>query len=197
MGRILGRRNDPNAEVFQSFILDVRHVHPPSDPFSDPHLSRKQPPLMPGRPPPRTKLPPQGGTLTVSIVEAKDSSKPGSRPLGGLIGGPARCANARVLAEVQEKSKLQYGHRPSDDVESLKLEVKWEPSPGALGITLTAEESKLSVELATVVRGSRPLLIVVTQNRAFRMLTVLTWKGCYGRCWTGTHTRSCNHYNPN
>lgn len=110
---------------------------------------------MPGRPPPRIKLPPQGGTLTVSIVKAKDSSKPGSRPLGGLIGGPARCANARVLAEMQEKSKLQPGHRPSDDVESLKLEVKWEPSPGALGVALTAGESKLPDELATIVSGTR------------------------------------------
>lgn len=115
---------------------------------------------MPGRPPPRTKLPPQGGTLTISIVEAKDSSKPGSRPLGGLIGGPERCANARVLAEVQEKSKLQPGHRPSDDVESLKLEVKWKPSPGALGVTLTAEESKLPIELATIVRGPTSLVAV-------------------------------------
>jgi len=150
---------------------------------------------MPGRPPPRTKLPPQGGTLTVSTVEAKDSSKPGSRPLGGLIGGPSRCANARVLAEVQEKSKLQYGHRPSDDVESLKLEVKWEPSPGALGVTLTTEESKLPAELATVVRVTSRSLIVVTKNRAFRMRTVLTWKGCYGRCWIGTRSRSYNCYN--
>ena len=115
---------------------------------------------MPGRPPPRTKLPPQGGTLTLSIVEAKDSSKPGSRPLGGLIGGPARCANARILAEIQEKSKLQPGHRPSDDVESLKLEVKWEPSPGALGVTLTAEETKLPAELATVVRGLASFVVV-------------------------------------
>ena len=106
---------------------------------------------MPGRPPPRVRLPPQGGTLTVSIVEAKDSSKPGSRPLGGLIGGPARCPNARILAEIQEKAKLQSEHRPSDDVESLKLEVKWEPSPGALGVTLTAQESKLPAEVATIV----------------------------------------------
>ena len=152
---------------------------------------------MPGRPPPRTKLPPQGGTLIVSIVEAKDSSKPGSRPLGGLIGGPARCANARVLAEVQEKSNLQHGHRPSDDVESLKLEVKWEPSPGALGVTLTVEESELPSELKTIVRITPHFLIVVTQNRAFRMRTALTWKGCCGRCWTGTRTRSCNRYNLN
>jgi mediator of RNA polymerase II transcription subunit 14 len=109
---------------------------------------------MPGRPPPRTKLPLQGGTLSVSIVEAKDSSKPGSRPLGGLIGGPDRRANARILAEIQEKSKLRPGHRPSDDVESLKLEVKWEPSPGALGVTLTPEEIKLPVELASIVSGA-------------------------------------------
>ena len=94
----------------------------------------------------------------MSIVEAKDSSKPGSRPLGGLIGGPARCANARILAEIQEQSKLQPGHRPSDDVESLKLEVKWEPSPGALGVTLTPEESKLPTELAKIVCGPTSLL---------------------------------------
>ena len=87
----------------------------------------------------------------MSIVEAKDSSTAGARPLGGVIGGPERCANARVLAEIQEKSKLQPGHRPSDDVESLKLEVKWEPSPGALGVTLTADENKLPAELATIV----------------------------------------------
>ena len=119
----------------------------------DLYPSRKQPPAMHGRPPPRIKLPPQGGTLTISIVNVKDSSKSGSRPLGGLIGGPARCANARVLAEIQEKSKLQPGHRPSDDVESLRLEVKWEPSPGALGATLTAGESKLPAEVATIVGG--------------------------------------------
>lgn len=151
---------------------------------------------MPGRPPPRTRLPPHGGTLTLSIVEAKDSSKPGSRPLGGLIGGPARSANGRVLAEIQEKSKLQPGHRPSDDVESLKLEVKWEPSPGALGVTLTAEESKLSAELATIVRNLFPRHpIMVIQSRAVRMRTALTWRGYCGRCWTGTHTRSYSHYN--
>jgi len=152
---------------------------------------------MPGRPPPRTKLPPQGGTLTLSIVEAKDSSKPGSRPLGGLIGGPARCANARVLAEMQEKSKLQSGHRPSDDVESLKLEVKWEPSPGALGVTLTTEESKLPTELANVVRVACPFHGCGDLEPRFRMQTASTWKGYYGRYWTGTRTRSCNRYNLN
>ena len=115
----------------------------------------------------------------MSIVEAKDSSRPGSRPLGGLIGGPARCANARVLAEVQEKSKLQPGHRPSDDVESLKLEVKWEPSPGALGVTLSAEESKLPAELATIVR--RPTFChsptAVTQNRVVQDADSLDLEG--------------------
>ena len=124
------------------------------------YLSRKQSQTAHGRPPQWVKLPEQGGTLTVSIVQAKDSSKPGSRPLGGLIGGPARCANARVLAEIQEKSKLQPGNRPSDDVESLKLEVKWEPSPMALGVTLTAGESKLPAELATIVSRTHLSLLI-------------------------------------
>ena len=149
---------------------------------------------MPGRPPPRTRLPPHGGTLTLSIVEARDSSKPGSRPLGGLIGGPARCANARILAEIQEKSKLQPGHRPSDDVESLKLEVKWEPSPGALGVTLTTEESKLPAELASIVSGTLVVGRFWYSCRSFRTRTALTWKGCCERSWTGTRTRSCRHY---
>ena len=132
----------------------------------------------------------------MSIFEVKDSSKPGSRPLGGLIGGPARCANARVLAEIQEKSKLRPGHRPSDDVESLKLQVKWEPSPGALGVTLTTEESKLPAELAVIVSGAefRHLFTIVTRERVFRMRTALTWKGYCGRCWTGTRTRFYSHY---
>lgn len=137
---------------------------------------RKQPPTMPGRPPPRVRLPPQGGTLTVSIVDAKDSSKPGSRPLGGLIGGPARCPNARILAEIQEKTKLQSEHRPSDDVESLKLEVKWEPSPGALGVALTAQESKLPADVATIDADSldlEGLLRKVLDRHAYAILQSL------------------------
>jgi mediator of RNA polymerase II transcription subunit 14 len=78
---------------------------------------------------PRTKLPLLGGTLTISIVEAK--SKPQTR-------GPARSPKARVLAELQQRSKLGT-LKPSDDVEGLKFEVRWEPAKGALGAVIAPE----------------------------------------------------------
>ncbi|KAJ6558514.1 mediator complex subunit MED14-domain-containing protein [Mycena vulgaris] len=78
---------------------------------------------------PRTKLPLLGGTLTISIVEAK--SQPQAR-------GPARSPKARVLAELQQRSKLGT-LRPSDEVEGLKFEVRWEPAKGALGAVIFPE----------------------------------------------------------
>ncbi|KAJ7072524.1 mediator complex subunit MED14-domain-containing protein [Mycena amicta] len=75
---------------------------------------------------PRTKIPPIGGTLTVSIVEAKH---PQSR-------GPVRPPKAHVLSELQQRAKI--GHlRPSDEVESLKFQVLWEPAIGALGANIS------------------------------------------------------------
>jgi hypothetical protein len=84
-------------------------------------------------------------------VESRDKLKPGSNPLGGVIGGPARSAKARILAEIQEKSKMGTATKPSDDVEGLKIEVKWEPTKGALGVNLSPEESKLTSELLKIV----------------------------------------------
>ncbi|KAJ7128933.1 mediator complex subunit MED14-domain-containing protein [Mycena crocata] len=77
---------------------------------------------------PRTKLPLLGGTLTISIV---DKLQPQTR-------GPARSPKARVLAELQRRSKLGT-LRPSDEVEGLKFEVRWEPAKGALGAVISPE----------------------------------------------------------
>jgi mediator of RNA polymerase II transcription subunit 14 len=82
---------------------------------------------MPGRQNPRFKLPLVGGTLSISIVEAQASAQAG--------GGPARSPQARVLAELQRKSKLGKS-RPSDEVEGLRIEVRWEPTKGAMGVNL-------------------------------------------------------------
>ncbi|KAJ7502829.1 mediator complex subunit MED14-domain-containing protein [Mycena galericulata] len=78
---------------------------------------------------PRTKLPSLGGTLTISIVEAKAQSQ---------TLGPARSPKARVLAEIQQRSKLGT-LRPSDEVEGLKFEVRWEPAKGALGAVIAPD----------------------------------------------------------
>ena len=77
-------------------------------------------PQIPGRPPPnRSKLPPHGGTLTISIV-----------PAATLRSSP----KTRILAELQARAKLGEGNRPSDEVEGLKFEIKWEPTKGVFGV---------------------------------------------------------------
>lgn len=80
-----------------------------------------------------------GGTVTISIVE--------SHAFGG---GPARPATTRALAELQRMAKLGDG-RPSDEVESLKLEVKWEPARGAIGVTLQPPDLMVSPDELTIV----------------------------------------------
>jgi len=83
-----------------------------------------------------------GGTLTISIVPAHAPRQAG--------GGPARTPKARVLAELQQKSKIGNG-KPSDEVEGLKFQIRWEPAKGALGAIIPAEQSTLvSAELLVV-----------------------------------------------
>jgi mediator of RNA polymerase II transcription subunit 14 len=107
--------------------------------------SRQTPPVIPGRPPPpphRSKLPALGGTLTISIVTAHAPPRAG--------GGPARSPKARVLVELQQRSKIG-GAKPSDEVEGLKFQVKWEPAKRALGTIIPQEESTVaSAELFVV-----------------------------------------------
>lgn len=95
---------------------------------------RPAPTTVLGRPQPlsRLKLPPHGGILTISIVENRANPKFGN--------GPARPPAARMLSELQLKAKLGSA-RPSDEVEGLKFEVKWEPMKGALGVVIDQDES--------------------------------------------------------
>ena len=95
-------------------------------------------PAAPGAAPNRIKLPPHGGTLTISIVE-----KP--------ITKTARSPIARTISELQRSSKLG-DMRPSDEVDSLQFDVKWEPMKGVLATDIDAEEAKAAVEQLVVVR---------------------------------------------
>ncbi|EGO25140.1 hypothetical protein SERLADRAFT_414850 [Serpula lacrymans var. lacrymans S7.9] len=104
---------------------------------------RQLPPSIPGRPQPpnRSKLPLTGGTLTISIVESRAPPQVG--------GGPIRSPIARVLAELQQKSKLG-NLRPSDEAEGLKFQVVWEPIKGAFGVVIAAVDAVMANDLLVV-----------------------------------------------
>lgn len=106
--------------------------------------SRKQPPPPPGRPPPQPKfkVPLLGGKLIITIVKSQPATD----------GKPARTPKDRVLAELQQRSKLG-GKRPSDEVEIMKFDVKWEPEKGALGVTIPLEDTHRAVGELRVVGG--------------------------------------------
>ena len=106
--------------------------------------SRPTATTVPGRPQPpnRLKLPPHGGTLTISIIENRASPKASS--------GPARSPAARMLSELQLKAKLG-STRPSDEVEGLRFEVKWEHMKGTLGAIIDRDESMAVIGELSVV----------------------------------------------
>lgn len=66
--------------------------------------------------------------MKISIVPADSKSK-----------GPKRSATTRALADIQNTSKLD-GKQPTDEVEGLKIEVKWEVTKWALGVAIEADE---------------------------------------------------------
>ncbi|TFK53984.1 MED14-domain-containing protein [Heliocybe sulcata] len=91
-------------------------------------------------PPPNLKkpVPRVGGKLTVSIVQKRAPAK--------LGGGAARSSKDRILAELQQRAKINSS-RPSDEVESMSFEVKWEPTKdpthhenNALGVPIASED---------------------------------------------------------
>uniref|UniRef100_A0A8H8CQ10 Mediator of RNA polymerase II transcription subunit 14 n=1 Tax=Psilocybe cubensis TaxID=181762 RepID=A0A8H8CQ10_PSICU len=86
------------------------------------------------RTPGRHKIPPLGGTLTISIIETHAPPQTGP--------GPARTSRQRVAARLQQKAKLGRA-KPSDEVEGLKFSVVWEPTKGALGVIVSAEDTHL------------------------------------------------------
>ncbi|THH13385.1 hypothetical protein EW146_g6822 [Bondarzewia mesenterica] len=72
------------------------------------------------------KPPLLGGSLTISLVSSPS---------------PRRSPKSRVLAELQEKSKLSGTAKwPSDEVEGVQWHVKWKPAPGALGVNVMPED---------------------------------------------------------
>jgi mediator of RNA polymerase II transcription subunit 14 len=53
--------------------------------------------------------------------------------------GPERSSKARVISKLQQRSKLGNASA-SDEVESLRFKVRWEPARGALGVLIPVEE---------------------------------------------------------
>ncbi|EJF55792.1 MED14-domain-containing protein [Dichomitus squalens LYAD-421 SS1] len=96
---------------------------------------RKPPPPNQKRPPQQRPLPALGGKLTISIVQVKE--KTGHKA--------SRSPRARVLAELQSRSKLDES-RPSDEVEHMRFDVRWEPENGALGVTPALEDLFMPLE---------------------------------------------------
>ena len=89
-----------------------------------------------------SQLPLLGGNLRIELRATPD---------------PIRKPHARILTELQDRSKLG-ARRPSDTLEGTRWDVVWEPAPLALGIALTIEGVTPSPGELTVVRASLDLL---------------------------------------
>lgn len=66
------------------------------------------------------------------------------------VPGPGRSPKSRMLSKLQRKAKLGNA-KPSDEVEDLRFEVKWEPEKSALGVTLPPDQLVLPEEYLLVV----------------------------------------------
>ncbi|KAI0768733.1 MED14-domain-containing protein [Trametes elegans] len=113
---------------------------------------RRPPPVAPGSQSSarnRNRLPLLGGKLSVAIVQVKE--KVGRKAM--------RSPKARVLAELQERSKLERA-RPSDEVENLRFEVKWEPEPEALSVTLAPEDMRIPPDQLQIVRLRASIMVL-------------------------------------
>ncbi|KAI0829900.1 MED14-domain-containing protein [Trametes gibbosa] len=98
---------------------------------------RKPPRIAPGQAAAqaRNPMPQLGGKIKISIVRVLE--KTGRQAL--------RSPKARVLAELQERSKLERS-RPSDEVEHLRFDVQWEPEKGALSVVIGPEDMHIPAE---------------------------------------------------
>lgn len=61
-----------------------------------------------------------------------------------------------ILAELQERAKLG-GKRPSDAVEGLQFDVRWEPQSMALGIPIPPVATSVEEGELVIVRDPNPL----------------------------------------
>lgn len=110
------------------------------------------------------KLPDLGGMVTVAIVETHAPIQTGP--------GPARSSKQRVIARLQQKSKLSNA-TPSDEVEGLKFEIRWEPAKGALGVAIPSTEALLAAEVLFVVCIRRRRGVYCSQRLRIRMILIL------------------------
>ena len=106
------------------------------------------PSQVPNRP--RLKLPPLGGTVTISIVQTPR--------LAQSTSGSTRTPQKRAVARLQQKTKLG-GAKPSDEVECLRFTVHWEPTKGALGVLIPSDQLVLSADLQVVSPMALPVLL--------------------------------------
>ncbi|EIW78720.1 MED14-domain-containing protein [Coniophora puteana RWD-64-598 SS2] len=120
----------------------------------------------------RFKLPDFGGTLTISIVENKN--------LQQGPGGPARSPKARILAEMQQRVKLG-GAQPSDVIEGLKFDVRWEAMKGALGVSPPASSFQVGeLVVDTDCLDFESLLRRVIDAHAKAILQTFQWQLQHG-----------------
>lgn len=86
-----------------------------------------------------------------------------------------------MLSELQLKAKLGSA-RPSDEVEGLKFEVKWDPIQGTLGVTIDQDESMAIIGELLVVSSCE--LGVMKLDVSSRNRTTSTLRRCYARLST-------------
>jgi len=60
-----------------------------------------------------------------------------------------------VISRLQQRSKLGNA-APSDQVESLRFEVRWEPTRGVLGVLIPVEDAALPENVLIIVCVKRP-----------------------------------------
>lgn len=90
--------------------------------------------------------------MTISIVQPKGPPQAG--------GGPARTPKQTVLAGLEHRLKLGV-NRPSDEVEGLKFEVKWEPTPYVLAMMIPPELLAMAPEELTIVSVTSSHICVI------------------------------------
>jgi len=144
VGELYVSADDSGQEIYGGFILAVSAtLFSVRAYLTDGCIERRlPPPPVSGQQHQKFKLPLLGGKVTVSIVETH--GPPQADP------GPERTPKSRMLAKLQRKAKLGNS-KPSDEVEGLRFEVKWQPEKGALGVILSPKQLVLPEELLRVV----------------------------------------------
>lgn len=160
-------------QELESNILDVSvysHFLTASTILTYAHSRHSPPQRYPNIPQYRSKIPSQGGTITISI-----EPQPGIRPRHGMadsgsgsgsspVSHPAgRSHKDRVLQELSLAMKLrsrsiqdqdlqddeELSKVPSDEVDRLHLMVRWQPDPGALGFSVAPADLQAHYDIVS------------------------------------------------